>query len=169
MSNEKLTRGSGLSSVIDKLAALLPGYRGYKAREAARNDDRLLRDRICFDLTNSLHQLKKHKEASLQQQGALSLGPWSKAERRLQELEVKFRSSHGLYDGFMSSTNSDAELQERLIKADEACVELASEVVKGLEAFEKPANVNAITSLVDALEQAFSQRAEILTIRGEST
>ena len=167
MSNDKLNRGSGLSSAIDRLASLVPGYRGYKAREAAREDDRLLRLRVCFDLSTSLHQLKKHKEAVLELSGALSLRPWTKLEQRLQKLEVKFRSSHGFYDGFMSTTSNSVSLQDRLIQLDDICVQRAAEVAEHFKDSLRLNDIDPLNQSIQRLEGALSDRAEIFAVRGD--
>lgn len=168
MSDSKLKRGSGLSSSIDRLASLIPGYRGYKAREAAREDDKLLRARVCFDLATSLHQLKKHKAAVLELSGPLSLRPWTKFEKRLQELEVKFRSTSGFYDGFMSASSNSSSLQDRLIKVDETCVERAAEVAEDLKNSARPADLDPLSQSIQLLEDAWSDRDSILSMRGDT-
>ena len=168
MSSDKLDRGTGLSSAIDRLASLIPGYRGYKAREAAREDDRLLRVRVCFDLSASLHQLKKHKEAVLELSGPLSLRPWTKLEQRLQKLEVKFRSSHGFYDGFMSTTGNSVSLQDRLIQFDETCVKGAAEVAEHFKNSLGPTDIESLNQSIQRLEGALSDRAELFAVRGDS-
>lgn len=65
MPHEPVLDPSGLARAVERLAAIIPGYSGYKQRERLRDEDRAVRDAVARQLGLTLGRIERALSVSI--------------------------------------------------------------------------------------------------------
>jgi len=127
---------AGGMSGLEKLAAKIPGYRGYKEKEVRREADKLLRDHIYRVLSEQRRRIEDI-QANLGVEQIESVESLGKARRRLQTLADTIHTASYGYAGLFDAVKVKEEQLDALYEFDNqmlAGTESIAEAVDSLQA-----------------------------------
>jgi hypothetical protein len=161
--------GSGMSG-LEKLAAKIPGYRGYKEKEVRREADKLLRDHIYRVLTEQRRRIEDI-QASLGVEQIESVEALGKARRRLQTLADTVRTAAYGYAGLFDAVKVKEEQLDALYDFDNqllAEAESIGEAVDSLQAaLDRSEGVSSairdLTETITRLRDVYDRRQDVVT------
>lgn len=161
---------AGGMSGLEKLAAKIPGYRGYKEKEVRREADKLLRDHIYRALTEQRRRIEDI-QANLGVEQLEAVETLGKARRRLQTLADTVHTASYGYAGLFDAVKVKEEQLDALYEFDNqllAEAESIGESVDSLQAaFDQGEGVSSatrdLTETVTRLQEAYNRRRDVLT------
>ncbi|RME28464.1 MAG: hypothetical protein D6806_02845 [Deltaproteobacteria bacterium] len=149
---------------------VLPGYRGYREREDARNSDKKLRAWLSERLRQSRFRYDDIK-ADLTRRGNLELmNPAEKVTQLLGRVTDRIRyANYGFSGRWFGKDKIDADRLKRVEEFDKGLVELVEQVEKDINAlalFDGDADISAalgtLAGQLNSIEQHLQRREEIL-------
>jgi hypothetical protein len=164
---EKVTEAMG---GLESLAAKIPGYSGYKAKETRREADKLLREQLArsFD-EQRRHLLELQKQLVSSGQIAL-LDDMDSAAVKLQTLIDRIRTASYGYAGFFDAVKVKETELDALYEFDNALMGHISDVEAALDrirsslaAKEGVAEaITDLTSVVRDINDLFTRRQDVI-------
>jgi hypothetical protein len=166
------TEVKGQLRLSERLATVIPGFRGYKEKELRRESDRLIRNHLFRKLSAAKDDLR----VIFQQ---LSDRRWFDVLTDMDRLTAKFdrvaekvnHASYG-YSGFFDAVKVKEENLDRMIEYDNKLVDEADSLAREVETFKAEAvqgdfknakdRIQVLTSKVEAFESSFDKRAEVI-------
>jgi len=143
---------------IEQLQLLLPGYRGYKAKDLVRQDDFLVRKAVVDRLEQAIRIISE-KESYV-----ASIDPFSPQLKTMEFLISKMRE---LISNIMSSQGGGADIYARwkinteeldqIVAHDSQMINIASQVVE----LAKSERLEDITPLLNQLRNIFYDRMKL--------
>jgi len=143
---------------IEQLQLLLPGYRGYKARDLIRQDDFLVRRAVADRLEQTIRIISE-KESYI-----ASIDPFSPQLKVMEFLVSKMRE---LISNIMSSQGGGADIYARwkvnteeldqIVNHDSKMIDIASQVVE----LAKNEKIEDILPLLTELRNLFYDRMKL--------
>jgi len=143
---------------IEQLQLLLPGYRGYKAKDLVRQDDFLVRKAVVDRLEQAIRIISE-KESYV-----ASMDPFSPQLKSMEFLISKMRE---LISNIMSSQGGGADIYARwkinteeldqIVAHDSQMINIASQVVE----LAKSERLEAILPLLNDLRNIFYDRMKL--------
>lgn len=153
---------------IDKIAKLIPGYAGYKAKEQRRDTDRALRQVIVSRLDDRRMVVDRTIADCSRQMKFDALEPLEALRRRLQLLGDTIRYAPAGYSGFfdtMQVKEADLDLIYRHDLRVREEVEILGSLIAGLDASSPnlPQDANAAGQSAAKIEEMFRARDKVVT------
>ena len=111
--------------ILEKIELLIPGFRGYKQKELRREDDKLLRTRICEELKN----IKKDFE--YMEDGIENIDELRECENVIQQIQKlidKIEHADYGYAGFFDRVHIDEEELDKIYEHDEKILRKIKEI-----------------------------------------
>jgi len=127
-------------SGLERLAAKIPGYHGYKEKETRREADRLLRQHLVAQLDEARRRLIDIQRRMLDSGGLRMLDDVDRALIKVQKLGDMIRTASYGYAGLFDAIKVKEELLDVLYRFD-------SQMLEKVEAIEQ-----AVSALVAAQE-----------------
>jgi hypothetical protein len=161
---------SGGMSGLEKLAAKIPGYRGYKEKEVRREADKLLRDHIYRVLAEQRRRIED-TQANLGVEQLESVEALGRARRRLQTLADTVHTASYGYAGLFDAVKVKEEQLDALYEFDNqllAETESIGEAVDSLQAaVDQGEGVSSatrdLTETITRLQEVYNRRGDVLT------
>lgn len=145
-------------------AKIIPGYHGYKKKEIRRESDRLLRDHLVKQMTNTKNELDAIAEEAASSKPDLVM----KIEDMRTELDTFLRkiqhADYG-YAGLFGSDKIKENELDKLIEFDRSIVEVVMELqndMKKLTADTTEAGIKDLRSKIKQSIQYYGQRDEFI-------
>jgi hypothetical protein len=150
---------------LEKLADRIPGIKGYRAREEARDTDKRLRDYLALQMDTARRSLTEAKLAMTKAGQLDALDRVDRTERRMQRLADAIRHASYGYSGLFDQVKvREAEL-ERIYAHDASVVGLVADVVSQAKAVPTGGDAaEALAGLEAALEAVDRRWQERKTI-----
>ncbi len=108
-----------MRNAVERLAARIPGFAGYKARETRREADKLLRTTIAQRIMEQVQRLSEVQRALLRSGGLRWLDDVEAAVVRLQTLADQIRTASYGYAGVFDALKIDEPQLARLYAYDQ--------------------------------------------------
>lgn len=161
---------AGGMSGLEKLAAKIPGYRGYKEKEVRREADKLLRDHIYRVLAEQRRRIEDI-QADLGVAQIEAVEALGKARRRLQTLADTVRTASygyaGLFDAVkVKEDQLDAlyDFDDQLLAQSESIGEAVDSLQAALDRDEGVSSaISELTETVTRLRDVYNRRRDVLT------
>lgn len=102
--------------ILEKIELLIPGFRGYKQKELRRENDKLLRTRICEELEDIKKDFE-HMEDRIEK--IEKLKECEDVIQQIQKLIDKIEHADYGYAGFFDLVHIDEEELDRMYEHDE--------------------------------------------------
>jgi hypothetical protein len=140
-------------NALERLASRIPGFRGYRDREARREADKLLREHGARELERIVRELHEHAAKAAIDELEDVQDVVSHAEKLMRELRFADRG----YSGFFDDVKVDsAAALDAVYERDERIVTQIGEVAAQVEAGEL--RVAALRALLKKLGLALADR-----------
>ena len=161
---------AGGMSGLEKLAAKIPGYRGYKEKEVRREADKLLRDHIYRVLAEQRRRIEDI-QADLGVAQIEAVEALGKARRRLQTLADTVRTASygyaGLFDAVkVKEDQLDAlyDFDDQLLAQSESIGEAVDSLQAALDRDEGVSSaISELTETITRLRDVYNRRRDVLT------
>jgi hypothetical protein len=136
---------------LERLAAKIPGYRGYKEKENRRAADKLLREHLADQLGEQQRRLTELQRDLLEGGGLLFMDDLERAVTKVQKLADRIRTASYGYAGIFDEVKVKEEELDALYSFDESML----------------GQVSAIQASIDGLAAAKDSGGDLKTAIGE--
>ena len=149
---------------LERIAAKIPGIKGYLDRELRRDVDKMQREWLAGQLDRGRGSVQEHVREWSRTGNLANLDLASSLDKALDRLANRIRHADYGYTGFFDVVKiREAEL-DRLYEFDLNLMDVVEDVALRIESLPKTAAEPALRSLLDAVREAdqkFDQRATI--------
>ena len=156
---------------------VLPGYKGYKEREGARNTDKILREHLSTKLKESRAHYDDFK-SELTRRGNLGLmNPAEKVTQTLSRVIDRLRYANYGFSGKWFGQKIGAEELDRVLEFDKQLATRIDQIdsdIRALDGLDDDGQITsalkALASVIREVDEALNERDQILrTFGGEAT
>ena len=155
---------------FERMLTRLPGFEGYLDRKARRTADRLLREHLADQLSQSVRRLARIETTLLDNGGFNLMSKTQSAKTKLQMFRDRIEAAAPGYSGFFEAIKIDSDELDMLYAFDEMQVVYLDKIKAALDALENAVNakegVEAAVAALDALtveaNDAFERRGDAL-------
>ncbi len=158
-----------MRNAVENLAARIPGFAGYKARETRREADKLLRSTIAQRIMALVPRLSEVQRALLRQGQLAWLDDVEAAVVRLQTLADQIRTASYGYAGVFDAVKINEPQLARLYAHDQQLLARVDDLAAAVDRVQAavgqddfPAALADLMRLAREALQAFHQREEVL-------
>ena len=156
----------------ERIVAAIPGFRGYKEKELRRESDKLIRNHLHRKLSESKHYLKSVFQKLSDRRYFDVITDMDRLMAKVDRITEKVNHASYGYSGFFDIVKVKEENLDRMIDFDNKLVDAAdglaadvdvfkAEIAKG-ETKNAKEKVQNITDKIEAFEETFDKRAEII-------
>ncbi|MCS7260885.1 MAG: hypothetical protein NZ765_08910 [Anaerolineae bacterium] len=148
----------GALSGLERLAAKIPGYHGYKEKETRREADRLLRQHLVAQLDEGRRRLIELQRRMLDSGGLRILDDLDRALIKVQKLGDMIRTASYGYAGLFDAIKLKEEQLDALYQFDSQMLEKVEAIQQAVSALAAAQESNA--DLRPAVEQVLTAAEE---------
>jgi hypothetical protein len=156
----------------ERIAAAIPGFRGYKEKELRRESDKLLRNHLYLKLSNAKSDLKTIFQKLSDRRYFDVLTDMDRLVAKMDRVVEKVNHASYGYSGFFDVVKVKEENLDRMIDFDNKLFDEVDGFIADVDAFKAEATSgefknakDRIQNLVDkleAFEEAFDKRQEVI-------
>ncbi len=162
----------GQMRLSERIAAAIPGFRGYKEKELRRESDRLIRNHLSLKLSATKDDLKQIFQKISDRRYFDVLTDMDRLVAKIDRITAKVDHASYGYTGFFNSIKVNEENLDRMIDFDNQLIEnvdalngevnlFKAELVSG-DTKNIKNRILTITDKVEGLESAFDKRQEVI-------
>jgi hypothetical protein len=161
----------GDRSLVEKILAIFPGYKGYKEKELLRETDRIVREKFFSILKEAVNNLRYLYRDIVSTQGDSSLArEYEKLCYRSDALAERVRHAPYGYKPFFHAVRVNGEDLYKLVQYDASLASDISSLKNLIDDIKKKAlsieislsEVRSIDQMLRSLEVKFAERDQIL-------
>jgi hypothetical protein len=162
----------GQMRLSERIAAAIPGFRGYKEKELRRESDKLIRNHLYLKLSESKSGLKTIFQKLADRRYFDVLTDMDRLVAKMDRVVEKVNHASYGYSGFFDVVKVKEENLDRMIDFDNKLFDEVDGFVSDVDAFKAEATSgdfknakDRIQNLVDkleAFEEAFDKRQEVI-------
>ena len=154
-------------NILERLANMVPGLKGYRDKELRRDSDRLLREHLAKQLEECKKGLNDISNAALRAKQLDVINDVETARKRIDKLANRVRYADRGYAGFFGAIKVDDEKLGAVYEFDMAMVSAvdsirAAERNAAVASADVAAGLRSMIGEVDALDGKLSEREQIL-------
>jgi hypothetical protein len=156
----------------ERIAAFIPGFRGYKEKEMRRESDKLIRNHLYLKLSNSKNDLKAIFQKLTDRRYFDVLPEMDRLTAKMDRVVEKINHASYGYTGFFDAVKVKEDALDRMIDFDSKLIDEVSDVATEIDAFKAElasgdtknmkARIQAITDKLENLEATFDSRDEVI-------
>lgn len=156
----------------ERIAAELPGFRGYKEKELRRESDKLIRNHLYRKLTEARTNVKDVFQKLADRRSLDVLSDMDRLVAKFDRVTEKVNHASYGYSGFFDVVKVKEEALDRMIGFDNQMVDEASKVVDEAATFKAEImkqkydkakdRIQSLTDTLNAFEGAFDSRQEAI-------
>jgi outer membrane murein-binding lipoprotein Lpp len=156
----------------ERVVAAIPGFRGYKEKELRRESDKLIRNHLYSELAETKDDLKAVFQKLSDRRYFDVITDMDRLMAKVDRIEEKVNHASYGYSGFFDVIKVTEGNLDRMIDFDNELVSKAESLAADVDSFKaeiakgetKNAKemVQSITEKVDAFEETFDKRAEVI-------
>jgi len=149
-------------SIIETLASLIPGYRGYSDKESRRDSDRALRQAIANTIDATKAAVDEAIAECSRSMEFARLEPLERLRRRLLAVSDAIRHAPSGYAGLLDTAPVGAAEIDRLHEYDSALRDHAEKVAAEVRVIAGGGEAATLEGLLSELEEDVRRRDELL-------
>jgi hypothetical protein len=162
----------GQMRLSERIAAFIPGFRGYKEKELRRESDRLIRNHLYLKLSASKNDLRAISQKLADRRYFDVMTDMDRLLAKMDRIVEKVNHASYGYSGFFDAVKVKEENLDRMIDFDNKLIdnvtvlsteidsfkaELASGVTTNLKS-----RVQSVVDKLESLEETFDSREEVI-------
>ncbi len=170
--NDELSNVQGQMSLPERIAAFVPGFRGYKEKELRRESDRLIRNHLYLKLSIEKTDLREIEQKLADRRYFDVLTDMDRLLAKMDRVVEKINHASYGYSGFFDAVKVKEENLDHMIDFDNKLLDgitaLTAEI-DGLKAdlasgatTNLKTRVQNVTDKLESLENTFDQRNEVI-------
>jgi hypothetical protein len=156
----------------ERIAAALPGFRGYKEKELRRESDKLIRNHMYMKLSNSKNDLRSVFQKISDRRYLDILPEMDRLMAKINRVAEKVNHASYGYSGFFDIVKVKEENLDRMIAFDNQLLDSLNTLTVDIDAFKAQllsgdyANlkdkIQAVADKLEAFEDTFDKRQEVI-------
>jgi len=156
----------------ERIAAFLPGFRGYKEKEVRRESDRLIRNHLTLKLSVAKTDLKDIFQKLSDRRYFDVLTDMDRLVAKMDRIVQKINHASYGYTGFFDAVKVKEDALDRMIDFDSQLVESINALTAEIDAFKAEltsgetknmkTRIQNVTDKLESLEDAFDKREEVI-------
>ncbi len=170
--NDVYSEVKGQMRISERIAAFIPGFRGYKEKELRRESDRLIRNHLHLKLSNDQSDLKEISQKLADRRYFDVMVDMDRLLAKMDRVSEKVNHASYGYSGFFDAVKVKEDSLDRMIDFDTKLVDNVNALSTEIVAFKADlaagntsnlkARVGAVTDKLEALEGTFDSRQEVI-------
>jgi hypothetical protein len=151
-------------NLLERIAAKIPGIKGYLDRELRRDVDKMQRDWLAEQVDRSRHAMQARIRDWSRSGNLDNLDVASSIDKALDRLANRIRHADYGYTGFFDPVKIREEELDRLYAFDLAMINTVESLADRIEIMPGTAaepDLRSVMSMVDAADRGFDERARI--------
>jgi hypothetical protein len=156
----------------EKIAAALPGFRGYKEKELRRESDKLIRNHLTLKLSKAKDNVKSISQKIADRRYFDVLEDVDRLNAKMDRITQKINHASYGYAGFFDVVKVKEENLDRMIAFDNQLIDSVNALTAEIDAFKAQLmsgdyknlkdNVQNVTDKFELLEDTFDKRQEVI-------
>ena len=157
---------------LEKIMLVIPGFRGYKAKEQRREADKIVRDYVSARLQDARNMLQDVYAIVAENKASEASQPIDRLMAILDRVSEKVHHASYGYAGFFDATKIDEDDLDRMIGFDTQLVDGAKGLAQRVQAFKDEVQAGNFDNLeayeselrktVEGFETSFDQRKDVI-------
>jgi len=162
----------GQMRLSERIAAFIPGFRGYKEKEIRRESDRLVRNHLVLKLTNERTDLREISQKMVDRRYFDVLTDMDRLLAKMDRVVEKINHAMYGYTGFFDAVKVREDNLDRMIDFDNKLIDGINALDTEISAFKSDlasgqtsnlkTRVQNVTDKLESLEDTFDQRNEVM-------
>ena len=162
----------GQMSLSERIAAFIPGFRGYKEKELRRESDRLIRNHLYLKLSAAKTDLRDIFQKLSDRRYFDVLTDMDRLVAKTDRVVEKINHASYGYTGFFDAIKMKEAALDRMIEFDNKLIDEISAFATEMSAFKTEfatgetknleTRIQNVTDKLDNLENTFDQREEVI-------
>jgi hypothetical protein len=162
----------GQMRLSERIAAFLPGFRGYKEKELRRESDKLIRNHLTLKLSNAKTDLKMINQKLADRRYFDVLTETDRLGAKMDRVVEKVNHASYGYTGFFDAVKVKEEALDRMIAFDSQLMNEANVLSAEIEAFKAElasgetknlkTRIQNVADKLEILEGTFDKREEVI-------
>ena len=159
-------------SLPEKIAAFIPGFRGYKEKELRRESDRLIRNHLYLKLSIEKTDLREIEQKLADRRYFDVLTDMDRLLAKMDRVVEKINHASYGYSGFFDAVKVREENLDHMIDFDNKLLDGINALTTEIDAFKADlasgvttnlkTRVQSVTDKLESLENTFDQRNEVI-------
>jgi uncharacterized protein Yka (UPF0111/DUF47 family) len=156
----------------ERIAAFIPGFRGYKEKELRRESDRLIRNHLNLKLSAAKADLRSIFQKLADRRYLDVTTDMDRLVAKMDRVAEKVNHASYGYTGFFNIVKVKEENLDRMIDFDNKLIDGVNSLAANVNAFKTTLSsgdtanlkdkIQAITTELEALEDTFDKREEVI-------
>jgi hypothetical protein len=156
----------------ERIAAFIPGFRGYKEKEIRRESDRLLRNHLNLKLSNIKSNFKMLFQKVTDRRYFDVMTDMDRLMAKMDRVVEKVNHASYGYSGFYDAVKVKEENLDRMIEFDNTLIDGVNALAAEVDAFKAELasgefgnlkdRLKAVTDKLEAFEDTFDKREEVI-------
>jgi uncharacterized coiled-coil protein SlyX len=170
--NDELSKVQGQLSLPERIAAFVPGFRGYKEKELRRESDRLIRNHLYMKLSIQKTDLREISQKLADRRYFDVLTDMDRLLAKMDRVVEKINHASYGYSGFFDAVKVREENLDNMINFDNKLIDGINALGSEIDAFKADlasgvtanlkTRVQNVTDKLESLENTFDQRNEVI-------
>ncbi len=162
----------GQMRLSERIAAFLPGFRGYKEKEIRRESDRLIRNHLYLKLSTAKTDLREISQKIADRRYFDVMTDTDRLLAKMDRVAEKVNHASYGYSGFFDAVKVKEEALDRMITFDNKLIDNVTALSTEIDAFKADltnnvtatmkTHVQAVSDKLEALENTFDSREEVI-------
>jgi septation ring formation regulator EzrA len=162
----------GQMHLSERIAAFLPGFRGYKEKELRRESDRLIRNHLYLKLSTAKTDLRTISQKLADRRYLDVMVDMDRLLAKMDRVVEKVNHASYGYSGFFDAVKVKEENLDRMIDFDNKLIDNVTALSTEIDAFKAEiasgvttnlkTRVQAVTDKLESLEETFDKREEVI-------
>jgi hypothetical protein len=162
----------GQMRLSERIAAFIPGFRGYKEKELRRESDRLIRNHLYLQLSTAKTDLREISQRLADRRYFDVLPDMDRLLAKMDRVVEKVNHASYGYSGFFDAVKIREENLDRMIDFDNQLLEGINALATEIDAFKAEfasgvttnlkTRVQNVTDKLEGLEDTFDKREEVI-------
>jgi hypothetical protein len=169
---DTLSNVQGQMSLPEKIAAFVPGFRGYKEKELRRESDRLIRNHLYLKLSLEKTDLREIEQKLADRRYFDVLTDMDRLLAKMDRVVEKINHASYGYSGFFDAIKVREDNLDHMIDFDSKLIDGVNALTTEIDAFKADlasgvttnlkTRVQNVTDKLESLENTFDQRNEVI-------
>ena len=156
----------------ERIAAALPGFRGYKEKELRRESDKLIRNHLTLKLSRDKDNVRNISQRIVDKRYIDVMPDIDRLVAKMDRITEKVNHASYGYSGFFDTVKIKEENLDRMIAYDNQLLDSVNALTDAVDALKTQLvggdytnlkdKIQAVTDKFDMLEDTFDKRHEII-------
>lgn len=170
--NDVYSDVKGQMRLSERIAAFIPGFRGYKEKEIRRESDRLIRNHLYLKLSTEKNDLKEISQKLADRRYFDVLTDMDRLSAKMDRVVEKVNHASEGYSGFFDAVKVKEDSLDSMIDFDNKLMDNINALATEIDAFKSDlasgntsnlkSRVQSVTDKLESLEDTFDQRNEVI-------